>query len=46
MDTNKQDRAKQFMAFEALVGLKEALEEKEKECENKKEENETFCIYE
>lgn len=44
MDTNKQDRAKQFMAFEALVGLKEALEEKE--CENKKEENETFCIYE
>lgn len=29
MDTSKQDRAKQFMAFEALTGLKEVFEEKE-----------------
>ena len=35
MDTNKQDRAKQFMAFEALTGFKEVLEEKEQECEEK-----------
>ena len=35
MDTNKQDRAKQFMAFEALTGLKEVFEEKEHECEEK-----------
>ena len=27
MDTSKQDRAKQFMAFEALTGFKEVLEE-------------------
>lgn len=35
MDTSKQDRAKQFMAFEALTGLKEVFEEKEHECEEK-----------
>lgn len=35
MDTSKQDRAKQFMAFEALTGLKEVFEEKEHECEAK-----------
>ena len=29
MDTSKQDRAKQFMSFEALTGLKEVFEEKE-----------------
>lgn len=27
MDTSKQDRAKQFMSFEALTGLKEVFEE-------------------
>lgn len=36
MDTSKQDRAKQFMAFEALTGLKEVFEEKEHECEEEK----------
>lgn len=35
MDTSKQDRAKQFMAFEALTGLKEVFEEKEHEYEEK-----------
>ena len=35
MDTNKQDRAKQFMSFEALTGLKEIFEEKEHECEDR-----------
>lgn len=35
MDTSKQDRAKQFMSFEALTGLKEVFEEKEHECEEK-----------
>jgi|GEM_PF-6564556 hypothetical protein len=39
MDTNKQDRAKQFMAFEALTGLKEVFEEKEHECEEKENSN-------
>jgi hypothetical protein len=39
MDTSKQDRAKQFMAFEALTGLKEVFEEKEHECEEKENSN-------
>ena len=39
MDTSKQDRAKQFMAFEALTGLKEVFEEKEHESEEKENSN-------
>ena len=39
MDTSKQDRAKQFMAFEALTGLKEVFEEKEHEFEEKENSN-------
>lgn len=35
MDTKNLDRAKQFMAFEALSGLREAYEEKEREEEIK-----------
>ena len=34
MDIRNLDRAKQFMAFEALSGLKEAYEKKEREVEN------------
>ncbi len=36
MENNKEDnRAKQFMSFDALKGLREALEEKEKIEESK-----------
>ncbi len=34
---NRQDRAKQFMAFDALKGLQEELRKKEVEYEEKKE---------
>ena len=43
MDTSKQDRAKQFMAFEALTGFKEVLEEKEQECEEKNNKAKILC---
>ena len=36
MVNNNVDRAKQFLAFEALKGLDEALKEKEKESVNKR----------
>lgn len=43
MDTNTQDRAKQFMSFEALTGLKEVFEEKEHECEEKENKAKILC---
>lgn len=43
MDTSKQDRAKQFMAFEALTGFKEVLEEKEHEREEKENKAKILC---
>lgn len=43
MDTNNQDRAKQFMAFEALTGFKEVLEEKEHEREEKNNKAKILC---
>ena len=43
MYTNNQDRAKQFMSFEALTGLKEVFEEKEHECEEKENKAKILC---
>ncbi len=40
----KADRAKQFLPFDALKGLQEALREKEKIYENKKELSEERCM--
>lgn len=37
MPNSRKDRAKQFLPFDALKGLQEALREKEKEYEKKKE---------
>ena len=37
MPNSKNDRAKQFLPFDALKGLQDALREKEKEYEEKKE---------
>ena len=37
MAANRQERAKQFLPFDALKGLKEALKEKEIEYQEKKE---------
>ena len=37
MAISRQDRAKQFLPFDALFGFKELLREKEIECEERKE---------